>query len=88
MYFLARLRDFDETTWLGPIVENMSGFDRYVTSLYWSIVTFATVGYGDFSPSNADEKLLGSIFMLLNIGKFFAGQYDLSWTNGAFFTHT
>ena len=59
MYFLARLRNFDETTWLGPIVESMTGFDRYITSLYWSIVTFATVGYGDFSDVNSDEKLLG-----------------------------
>jgi CRP-like cAMP-binding protein len=45
----------------------MSGFERYVTSLYWSITTFCTVGYGDFSPDNSEEQLLGSFFMLLNI---------------------
>ena len=60
MYFLARLRDFDEETWLGPLVTDMTGFDRYVTSLYWSIVTFCTVGYGDFSPSNSIEQIWGS----------------------------
>lgn len=35
MYFLARLRGFDETTWLGPLVLNMTGFRRYVIALYW-----------------------------------------------------
>ncbi|CAB9524106.1 Potassium channel AKT1 [Seminavis robusta] len=67
MFFLARIYNFDETTWLGPIVHDMTGFQRYVTSLYWSIVTFCTVGYGDFSPSNSSEQIVGSIFMLVNI---------------------
>lgn len=34
MYFLARLRDFDPDTWLGPRVHEMSGFQRYITALY------------------------------------------------------
>ncbi len=34
MYFLARLHGFDDNTWLGPLVGNMDGFDRYVASLY------------------------------------------------------
>lgn len=57
MYFLARLHDFDETTWLGPHVEGLDGFERYVAALYWSIVTFCTVGkiarkLYCFSPQN------------------------------------
>lgn len=67
MYFLARLHGFDEDTWLGPLVYQMTGFDRYVTSLYWSIVTFCTVGYGDFSPSNSVEQIWGSVFMMVNV---------------------
>jgi CRP-like cAMP-binding protein len=67
MYFLARLQDFDDSTWLGPKVQGMTTFQRYVTSLYWSIVTFCTVGYGDFSPSNSSEMLFGSLFMIINI---------------------
>jgi hypothetical protein len=47
MYFLARSKDFDhEATWLGPVVSSMNGFERYVVSLYQSVVTFSTVGYG------------------------------------------
>mmetsp|Transcript_9128 Transcript_9128/g.17196 ORF Transcript_9128/g.17196 Transcript_9128/m.17196 type:complete len:487 (+) Transcript_9128:474-1934(+) len=71
MYYIARLHDFNEDTWLGPLVtsegDDKSTFDLYLTSLYLSVVTFCTVGYGDFSPVNSTEKLVGSIFMLCNI---------------------
>jgi hypothetical protein len=67
MFFLARLNDFDENTWLGPLVFEMNGVERYVVSLYWSVVTFATVGYGDFSPVSSAERIWGCIFMFLNI---------------------
>jgi Ion transport protein len=62
MYFLARLHNFNDDTWLGPLMldsENdwskdaYSGYDRYVIALYWSVVTFVTVGYGDFAPRNS-----------------------------------
>jgi CRP-like cAMP-binding protein len=71
MYFIARLNDFSEDTWLGPLVmtenQDRTTFDLYLTSLYYNIVTFCTVGYGDFSPVNSIEKLIGSFFMLSNI---------------------
>ena len=71
MYFIARVNNFDEDTWLGPLVtaegDEKSTFDLYLTSLYLSVVTFCTVGYGDFSPTSSVEKLVGSLFMLLNI---------------------
>ena len=35
MYFLARYHDFGEDTWLGPLVEDMTGSSRYIVSLYW-----------------------------------------------------
>jgi hyperpolarization activated cyclic nucleotide-gated potassium channel 2 len=44
MYFIARLNNFSEDTWLGPLVmtdnQEKSTFDLYLTSLYLSIVTF------------------------------------------------
>jgi hypothetical protein len=67
IYYLARLREFDDTTWLGPLVRNFNGLERFVVSLYWSVVTFATVGYGDFSPTNADEQILGITAIVTNI---------------------
>ena len=31
-------------------------FDQYVASLYWTITTLLTVGYGDITPVNTDER--------------------------------
>jgi ankyrin repeat protein len=72
MYFLSRQHSFDEeSTWIGVgvggVVNNLSAYERYVTTLYWSVVTFTTVGYGDFSPVNSAEQIWGMIYMLLNI---------------------
>lgn len=40
MFFIARQYDFQDS-WLEPAADE-TNFDLYVTSLYWSIVTFAT----------------------------------------------
>ncbi|KAI2489466.1 voltage-gated potassium channel [Fragilaria crotonensis] len=67
-YFIARQSNFDpDNTWIGSEVEGMNAAQRYVVSLYWAIVTFASVGYGDYSPVNPAEKIWGIIYMLLNI---------------------
>lgn len=68
MYYIARLDAFNEGTWLGPLVQEYDGLQRYVSTLYFCIVTFCTVGYGDYAPKNAAEKIVGSFFMILNIG--------------------
>ncbi len=64
MYFLARLRGFDDHTWLGPVVSEMSGFQRYVVSLYQAVVTFSTVGYGVRAclPSVGADVLCGKLY--------------------------
>eukprot|EP00562_Extubocellulus_spinifer_P022639 CAMPEP_0178627300 /NCGR_PEP_ID=MMETSP0698-20121128/8842_1 /TAXON_ID=265572 /ORGANISM="Extubocellulus spinifer, Strain CCMP396" /LENGTH=811 /DNA_ID=CAMNT_0020266529 /DNA_START=46 /DNA_END=2481 /DNA_ORIENTATION=+ len=68
MFFIARQYDFDEdNTWLGSKVYDLNGFERYCTALYWSVVTFTTVGYGDFSPANSAEQIWGMIYMLINM---------------------
>lgn len=42
---------------------------QYLNSLYWSLVTMLTVGYGDISPQNNLEKIYCIITMI--IGLFF-----------------
>jgi hypothetical protein len=45
MYYISRQYDFDpEKTWIGGDWEGLNTFERYLTSLYWSVVTFCTVG--------------------------------------------
>jgi hypothetical protein len=39
-YFIARQFDFDpDDTWIGGTVNGRNDFERYVTALYWSVVT-------------------------------------------------
>ena len=68
MYFIARQFQFDEEdTWIGASLAGLNPYERYVTTLYWSVVTFTTVGYGDFSPVNSAEQIWGMIYMMTNI---------------------
>ncbi len=41
------------------------GFSSIPRSIYWSIVTLTTVGYGDLSPETSIGQFLASIVMLL-----------------------
>ena len=69
MYFMARVTyNLDvNNTFLGSKVVGMNDFQRYITSLYWSTVTFATVGYGDFVAVNTSEQTFSVLYMLSNI---------------------
>jgi len=41
-----------------------------LNSLYWSIVTATTLGYGDFSPSTTTGKVLTSVLICLMVFLF------------------
>jgi voltage-gated potassium channel len=43
-----------------------------IDSLYFSIVTLATVGYGDLSPHTTLGKLFTVVYILIGIGLFVA----------------
>ncbi|GFZ08426.1 potassium channel protein [Actinidia rufa] len=58
-------------TWIGsqiPDFEHKSIWLGYTYSMYWSIVTLATVGYGDLHAENTGEKVFSIFYMLFNIG--------------------
>ncbi|GLT98480.1 hypothetical protein SLE2022_159840 [Rubroshorea leprosula] len=72
-YYLiaARYRD-PAKTWIGAALgENFleqSVWNRYVTSIYWSITTLTTVGYGDLHPVNIREMIFDIFYMFFNLG--------------------
>lgn len=40
----------------------------YLDALYFSVMTLATVGYGDLSPHTALGKLFSIVYVLIGVG--------------------
>ncbi len=49
-----------------------SGFEGWslIDSLYFCVMTIATIGYGDFSPSDDISKLFTIVYAIFGIGLF------------------
>ena len=45
-----------------------NGFTSIPTSIYWTIVTLTTVGYGDISPATPLGQFIASMVMILGYG--------------------
>lgn len=54
-------------SWLQEVPINSGVLYRYVLSLYWSITTLTTVGYGDYSPVSSEEMIFTIIYMIFNL---------------------
>ncbi|KAF9680500.1 hypothetical protein SADUNF_Sadunf06G0127700 [Salix dunnii] len=72
-YYLIAARYHDpQRTWIGAALGDnfleQSLWRRYVTSIYWSITTLTTVGYGDLHPVNTREMMFDIFYMLFNLG--------------------
>nr|ABO15470.1 AKT1-like K+ channel LilKT1 [Lilium longiflorum] len=71
-YYLIAARYHDPTkTWIGasmPDFHEQSLWVRYVTSMYWSITTLTTVGYGDLHAQNTGEMIFDIAYMLFDLG--------------------
>ncbi|KAF4367025.1 hypothetical protein G4B88_016737 [Cannabis sativa] len=66
-YFLAAQYHDPGRTWIGMNNEHFKEetlWDRYVTSIYWSIVTLTSIGYGDLHPVNSGEMVFDILYML------------------------
>ena len=53
---------------VGTIFYNQVEGWEVLDSLYFSVVTLSTVGYGDFSPSTAAGKVFAIVYMLVGLG--------------------
>jgi len=70
-YLLADRYPDPSDTWIGnsmPDFHHRSLWIRYVTSMYWSITTLTTVGYGDLHAENTREMIFNIFYMLFNLG--------------------
>ncbi|KAL3644367.1 RAC-alpha serine/threonine-protein kinase [Castilleja foliolosa] len=70
-YLLAAHYHNPTRTWIGSNIPDFlqkSLWTRYVVSIYWSITTLTTLGYGDFHAQNTREMLFTVFYMLFNLG--------------------
>lgn len=70
-YLIADRYPDSKRTWIGAVYPNFkeeSLWDRYITAIYWSIVTLTTTGYGDLHAENTREMLFDIAYMLFNLG--------------------
>jgi hypothetical protein len=59
----AEFSDGDTLTY--PDLHDLGFVKLYFRSLYWSITTVTTIGYGDISPISMQEILFVLVFMIL-----------------------
>ena len=56
-------------TLIGVVAMELS----FCNALYWSVITLTTVGYGDFTPKTASERVWGGLFVLFGTSTFALG---------------
>ena len=57
---------------VGTIVFHLLEKWSWVDSFYFTIITLATIGYGDLVPTTAVGKLVTVIFVIIGVGIFLA----------------
>lgn len=68
-YFCAKLQGFAPDTWVGAygIIDD-SRITSYISSVYWTLTTLATIGYGDITPQNDLERIVCITWMIFGVG--------------------
>ncbi|XP_073775300.1 cyclic nucleotide-gated cation channel alpha-3-like isoform X4 [Danio rerio] len=56
----------------------ISDVEWYATSVYWSVITLCTIGYGDIHATNLEESTVASVVMLLGLLAFGFSMSSLS----------
>ncbi len=77
--FTARADDFGKSNWI--YVKGYQDYetgDLYVTSMYFTVTTILTVGYGDISANNNGERVVCMLLMVIGTVSFSFGTGALS----------
>lgn len=60
----------DDDTWMDGEIESMGVSEQYLTSVYFTVTTITTVGYGDISGGSRSEKIFCIFIMLIGVMSF------------------
>ncbi|KAL4454695.1 hypothetical protein ABPG74_021900 [Tetrahymena malaccensis] len=63
-------RDQKQNSWIDLLQPNPTNTQIYISSIYWSIITMATIGYGDLHPVTDIEMIYVSFISLVSSGIF------------------
>ncbi len=67
-YLIAKFEDFNPDTWVARLgFLDSSNYDLYLISVYWTLTTVTTVGYGDVSANTIGEKIYNLIIMACGV---------------------
>jgi hypothetical protein len=68
-YFSAKLDNFEPDTWVvRNELQDKDNGTLYMFSLYWSITTLTTVGFGDINARTNSERIICIIWMMFGVG--------------------
>ncbi|KAL6523751.1 hypothetical protein OROGR_017354 [Orobanche gracilis] len=70
-YAIADKSSDPANSWIGSVYKDFKEFGiwkKYGISLYWSIATFTTTGFGDVHAQNSIEMLFSKIYTLVSFG--------------------
>ena len=65
-FFSAFASGFPANSWATRAgISDSGAIAQYIRSIYWTITTMTTVGYGDITPARSAEYVLSAIIMLM-----------------------
>lgn len=70
-FFIGETTKASGESWLtSASLDNVRTMTQYMKSLYWSITTLTTVGYGDITPTNDLEIAFTLVIMFLGVSMY------------------
>lgn len=79
MFIFTAHYDKSQANWIEDKgYSDYSAFELYITSMYFTVTTITTVGYGDISAQNTAERIFCVFLMLLGVISFSFSTGSLS----------
>lgn len=70
-FFLAFIDDFPSDSWVVVLgIEDTSVTRQYIYSLYWTVTTMTTIGYGDITPKRDIEYIAATLIMIVGASTY------------------